>query len=258
MSDNEKLDNIENNNSDSNLETNNVINITDSLQSKIEKANEAEIENLNKELNSQPQCYICLKLGKKPEESYAFHICRHPSCNKYHCAEHTSNVDMDKCSRCSEDVTVEVSKLSKTTVKEEYDEVRDEVLTETESHTAKSIHFTGKHWLSNSVIIGSMTDQKLKSSIEYHKAMVRLMEEELIHRKINKSKAHLASHPFAAKRLGNRIVKDGVITSVSETKTRVTRRKSSDPADKILSAMQSGGIDITKLIEMLQKKVSGK
>jgi hypothetical protein len=216
---------------------------------------------LDKELEqTAPICHICKKEGKEDKDSYAYHICRHPKCNKYHCVEHTSNVDIDKCSDCSEPIIVEVKKLSKTTVQEEYDEIRDEILTETETHTAKSIHFSGQHWLSNSIIIGSMSDLKLKESIEYHKAMVRMMEDELINRKIQKSKAHLAAHPFAVKRLSNRIIKDGVVTSVNESSTKKTRvaRKPKDAADKVLAAMQSGGIDIAKLMELLQKKVSGK
>jgi len=197
----------------------------------------------------EPHCYICLRAGVK---TYGFHICRNKNCQKNHCVEHTSNVDLDKCSDCSEPVTVEVKKLSKTTT--DYDEIRDEILSET--HTAKAISFTGEHWLSNSVIISSLTDSQLKQSIEYNKAMVRMMEDELIHRRIQKSKQHLASTPF----VGRKFEKRGVVSSVETTKTKrvVRKRSTASTEDKIMAALGGGNIDPQKLLDMLSKKLAEK
>lgn len=38
---------------------------------------------------------------------------------------------------------------------------------------------TGQNWLSNAAIISSLKDSKLRQQIEYHKQMVRFLEEEL-------------------------------------------------------------------------------
>jgi sulfur transfer complex TusBCD TusB component (DsrH family) len=48
---------------------------------------------------------------------------------------------------------------------------------------------SGKSWLSNSAIIASLTDAKIKESIKHYKALIKILEEELLARSLTSRKS---------------------------------------------------------------------
>lgn len=170
--------------------------------------------------------------------------CTH--CKKYFCRTDVSNVDFSSCNKCCESVDIIVNKVSKN--EEDYDEFREETVLKT--FEAKRIILDGQHWIRNSTIIGDVDDKILGETLEFYGTMVRLLEQELLNRKIKRDKAKIAAHPITYKSRGR-------VTSIStETKTTVRRKK--DPMDALMALANSGQINPQKLMEMLQELVAKK
>lgn len=171
------------------------------------------------------------------------------TCGSPKCGEHISNVDPSQCTSCCKDVEISVKIVSKHDT--DFDFETDETVTR--SYQARSIHLGGEHWLNNQAMIALMPDAKLKTGIEYYKQQVKMMEEELLHRKIHKSKAILAANPLARRRPS--------VTSVITEKRTTTRTKGTKKvksADDLMTMLAGSGIDAKKLLEMLQTKVAAK
>lgn len=178
----------------------------------------------------------------------AQHLCA--TCHKPKCGEHTSNVDFAQCQVCCPDVGIDISIVSKNET--DFDIVNDVVFEKT--YKAKHIQYTGEHWLTNQTAIHEMSDGKLHSAIEYYKTIVKLIEEEQVRRKIDKSKRILAANPLA--RRAKKVVVDGLSSVTIEKKVTTRRQKVTDPMEALMAAAAAGKIDLKKLAEMLQQKVA--
>lgn len=171
------------------------------------------------------------------------------TCGRPKCGQHSSNVDPSQCQFCCADVGIEVSVMTKN--EEDFDLVADEHILR--RYEAKHIKFTGQHWLDNQFIIHELSDEKLKSSLEYHKQMVKLMEEEQLTRKIKKAKKTIAAAPIL------RRARAGVTSVTEEKKTTVRRSKAAlSPEEALEAAIRSGALDPKKLLEMLQQRAMKK
>jgi ribosomal protein L44E len=149
-------------------------------------------------------------------------------------------------------VIIETHKVSRRD--EDYDEITDETVYNT--YEAKQVKFTGRHWLSNATIIASLSDQQLKSALEYHKGMISQLEFELTARKIHRNKEEYGypTRPKAGK--------DKVVTSTETRTTKTVRvkkiKEEADPMDALMKLAQSGKLDLKKMAEMLQQKIAAK
>jgi hypothetical protein len=68
----------------------------------------------------------------------------------------------------------------------------DDESTESSGSQPLSEATTGQSWLSNASVIASLNDEKLKSSINYYRTLAKLMEEELVGRRMGtRSQRHI-------------------------------------------------------------------
>lgn len=121
---------------------------------------------------SNPSCHICGSEILVPE------ICG--KCGRAYCDAHTSKIDTKFCQECMSQVTVIEDTFKRS--EEEYDEDKDQVVTHTQE--CKVIKFSGPDWVWNSRKIRTMTDDELKTVLEYHRGMVYSIEQEITTRKV--------------------------------------------------------------------------
>lgn len=107
-----------------------------------------------------------------------------PKCKRIYCSAHASSADPQFCQDCLSDVIVKDETVVKT--EEEWDIQKDQLIRHTQKF--RQIEFHGTGWMFYTKAIQARTDDELKAFIEYHRALVSLIEHEIIDRKIQKSK----------------------------------------------------------------------
>lgn len=110
-----------------------------------------------------------------------------PKCNRTYCSQHASSADPQFCQDCLSDVIVKDETVVKT--EEEWDLQKDHLIRHTQKF--RQIEFHGTGWMFYTKAIQSRSDDELKAFIEYHRALVSLIEHEIIDRKIQKSKLQI-------------------------------------------------------------------
>lgn len=194
------------------------------------------------------------KLEKEiPEVKTPCSICSNESvrkcskCNNDICASEISNMDLTQCINCSPSVEINVNKETKNET--DYDEWTDEI--KLHSYEAKHVQVTGSKWLTATVAISQLSDSQLKNFIEFHKVLVSQLELELTTRKIKRTKAQLAAHPFGT--VKRRIV------STETTKTKTVRtKKIIDPMEQLMALADAGKISLDQLQNLLQQRLGKK
>jgi hypothetical protein len=110
-----------------------------------------------------------------------------PKCSRVYCSSHASSADPQFCQDCLSDVIVKDETVVKT--EEEWDLQKDQLIRHTQKF--RQIEFHGTGWMFYTKAIHGRSDDELKAFIEYHRALVSLIEHEIIDRKIQKSKLQI-------------------------------------------------------------------
>lgn len=171
-----------------------------------------------------PVCYLCDRpaVGSKCAR-----------CNKWYCEKDTSLLDGRYCNECMVEVTITEEKYTKIT--EEYDEERD--VLRTEKHSCKDIIFKGIDWMFACRRINEMSDAELRPELEYHRALIAILENELVNRSVKNYKMKVqAGIEKKAARLQTKI----------ETKSKKVV-KSNQPFDPLKFAQALLAMGITSL-----------
>jgi hypothetical protein len=123
------------------------------------------------------ECYLC---GDTTDYKIVRECLR---CKKTFCSEHSSNIDPNHCVNCLHDATIVEDTFQRVT--EEYDEDTDAIVT-IKSPLARRIKLTGPDWAFLTEKINKQTDSDLRTTLQFYKAAVSLMEVELTTRTIKK------------------------------------------------------------------------
>lgn len=162
--------------------------------------------------------------------------------------ENISKTDFSFCNNCLHDVSVTITKVTKTEIVEDYDLEQDKpVPIETREFKARQIKIEGPDWVFHSKIISQMTEDELRIGIQFRKASVSLMESELVERKIKKEKAQ-----FGGVRIGGNVVTSKTSKEVKTTKT--TRSVKKDPVQQLLELLSKSGLSDEQIQFVLENR----
>lgn len=183
-------------------------------------------------------CYICLGDLETytPDQSVPIRKCIR--CGEHFCLAHVSKIDPSACERCVKDVVVSDTVFEKTET--DWDAKKDRLVTHTQK--CRQVTLSGEDWVWLTRRIATLSDDELKSVIQYHKATVSAIEAELTERTIKRfqTNAVVPGQPQISVR-----------TVTTKTTTRVAKPKQPD-ISKLASAIKTLGLSPEKLQELLK------
>lgn len=127
-------------------------------------------------------CYICLGNLQEYTPEPNIPIKRCIRCGKDFCLGHSSKFEPEACCNCVSQIEIIDTVFEKTET--DWDAKKDRLVTHTQR--CRQIQLQGEDWVWNQKRISSLSDADLKLVIQYHKAVVSMIETELTERQVKK------------------------------------------------------------------------
>jgi hypothetical protein len=169
-------------------------------------------------------------------------------CRERFCPKHVSPVSPLHCIDCRP-LVVHEELFERTDTHESYNEITDKVEKTTVKEKCVKITFEGpdKDFYAEAIALRSI--EELKGFVKYHKAIVSMMEEEILHKTIKQNTARFKLDGVTLSAAG--INSGSSITAAKPKKPKIP--KQIDPT-ALAALLKQAGIDPKKLAEQLKAK----
>lgn len=201
-------------------------------------------------------CALCLAdlRSVKPNatESEAEQTKRHCiKCHNRYCAIHVSPISPVHCIECRP-LIVHEEPIERVDSHEVYDETTDTVTKTVTKEKGVKITFEGPDKEFYAEAIGLRSIEELQGFVKYHKAIVTMMEEEILRKTIKQNTARFKLEGLTL-RIGAHDNTSATNGNGTNKKTKAKAQKAIDPA-ALVALLKQAGIDPKKLAEGLKAK----